>query len=367
MADRRDYWGWFYPFILSVGICGQVGAEELTADALKAEDICLLEALKQASDEASVASVREACHLLSLPEKIEKAAASEEATVDETLVGDRPVDASLDEALSAAGRRRLLEEAAYQNRFALEPHRPNYFLPLVFLADVNDQPFINDYDDKLDRFEMQFQLSIKATLAKGVLFDHGTLYAAYTNRSYWQAYNADVSRPFRETNHEPEMWLAFGSPLHAFGWQNITNSLGVNHQSNGRGGEASRSWNRVIASSVWSKGNLAVGLRAWYRLSEDEKEYEGDPRGDDNPDIDDYLGYSDLQLAYTRDKHTVGLNIRNFVTGANRGSVELTWSFPMGKRFGGYFKYFNGYGESLIDYNVQTESVGIGFQLNDWL
>lgn len=29
----------------------------------------------------------------------------------------------------------------------------------------------------------------------------------YTNQSFWQMYNRDYSEPFRETNHEPAIWL----------------------------------------------------------------------------------------------------------------------------------------------------------------
>jgi phospholipase A1 len=50
----------------------------------------------------------------------------------------------------------------------------------------------------------------------------------------------------------------------------------------------------------------------------------------------------------------------------NRGSVNLGWSFPLTRKMKGYVQYFNGYGESLIDYNRYQERFGIGIKLSDW-
>lgn len=359
---------------LAMACCAQPVLAENTS---VARDICLLEALRSAGEDTTVAEIRNRCDRID-PSDIESAEvkSTEKNALPQNLSLEHPKDQATDEQkaqeqqvakLGAAKRRSVLEEATVQNRFALEPHRPTYFLPLVFLDKPNNEPFKRDYNSNLDRYEMQFQISIKATLAKGVLFDRGKLYAGYTNHSFWQAYNRGVSRPFRETNHEPELWLEFQSPLTFAGFENLTNSVGINHQSNGRAGVASRSWNRVIFGSVWAKNDFALGARAWYRIPESDKDYEGDPRGDDNPDITDYYGYSDVQFAYAKGEHTWGLKLRNYIAGEHRGAAEFTWSFPMGKRVGGYLKYFNGYGESLIDYNAKTQSIGLGFELNDWL
>jgi phospholipase A1 len=59
----------------------------------------------------------------------------------------------------------------------------------------------------------------------------------------------------------------------------------------------------------------------------------------------------------------------NLESGFSRGAVELTWSFPLGNYpfLKGYIQYFNGYGESLIDYDNHVNKIGIGFALTDWL
>ena len=51
----------------------------------------------------------------------------------------------------------------------------------------------------------------------------------------------------------------------------------------------------------------------------------------------------------------------------NRGAVELGWSIPITNNVKGYVTYFNGYGESLVDYNESANRIGFGVMLNDWI
>lgn len=250
--------------------------------------------------------------------------------------------------------------------FTLMAHRPNYILlgahnahgydPTLYRAQYSD-PRI-DVDDT----ESQFQVSIKTPLGIG-LFDTFDLYAAYTNRSFWQVYNSDISSPFRETNHEPEIWALFKPNWEFFGFTNTATSVGFVHQSNGQGGVLSRSWNRVFANFVIERDNLAFSFKPWVRIEEDADD-------DDNPDITDYLGHYEIRAAYKWGEHVFSAMSRNNLeSGFSEGAVELGWSFPLGDfpYLKGYVQYFGGYGESLIDYDRYTNRIGLGLALTDWL
>ena len=77
-----------------------------------------------------------------------------------------------------------------------------------------------------------------------------------------------------------------------------------------------------------------------------------------------YLGYGDARLVYAPNKNTFTVMVR---PGTQKQAFELTWSYPISKHVRLYAQYFNGYGESLLDYDVRTERWGIGFAINDYL
>ncbi len=223
--------------------------------------------------------------------------------------------------------------------------------------------------------EMRIQLSVRTKLASGFLthsdpVKRDSLWFGYSQQSYWQLFNEQLSRPFRNTDHEPE--LMYIVPTDADlpgGWKLRYSGLSLNHQSNGQTLPLSRSWNRVIAMAGAEKDDrYTLTGRLWYRLPETAD-------SDDNPGISDYVGRAEVTGMWNLNKrHTLGVTLRHSLMAAGNGSVRLDWlraigdpgrgSLTSGLRF--HVQLFSGYGDSLVDYNRSRTVLSIGLSLVDW-
>lgn len=266
---------------------------------------------------------------------------------------------------SALARHWELNPETKRGVFALRTHRPNYILPAHYTTSPNASPFgflSSNSPNRglgLDHAEIKFQLSLKVKVLENLFDNRADLWLGYTQQSHWQAYNGGISRPFRETDYQPEAMLVFPTDYRFLGLTGRFVNVGIAHQSNGRSAPLSRSWNRVYVQAGFERGDFALLVRPWYRIREDAAT-------DDNPDITDYLGYGDVVAAYRHGRQEFsGLVRHSFRTG--RGSTELGWAFPLHGNLKGYLQLFSGYGESLIDYNHRQNSIGVGVLLSNWL
>ena len=251
----------------------------------------------------------------------------------------------------------------------IRAYQPVYLLPVFWTSDKNERPQSEnpentvgaDEEKHLTSTEAKFQLSLKTKALENIFGDNGDLWLGYTQSSRWQVYNSDESRPFRETNYEPEASLMFRTNYEILGvdWRLL--GLTLNHQSNGRSDPWSRSWNRLILNLGFEKDNFALMLRPWYRIEEKAKD-------DNNPKITDYIGRGDLTGFYRWKDHDFSLMLRHSLKGGadNHGAAQFDWSFPITGRLRGHFQLFDGYGESLIDYNHRATYAGLGVSLMNW-
>jgi phospholipase A1/A2 len=254
-----------------------------------------------------------------------------------------------------------LEPETRRSRYSLSPHRSNYILPYSYNASPNYEAVrAADPEADLKYEEVTFQLSLKVKVWEDIFSQKADLWVAYTQRSFWQFYNFEDSSPFRETDYEPELLLNLRTDYSFLGLRGRFINVGFNHQSNGQSKPLSRSWNRIVANAGFERGNFSLLLKGWYRIPESAE-------NDDNPNMEDYLGYGEVWGYYFWKGNRFGIMLRNNLHfNTNRGAVQLEWSFPILERIGGYLQYFNGYGESLLDYNHRVNRIGIGFILRDW-
>ena len=260
---------------------------------------------------------------------------------------------------SAIDERIKLEWETYDNPFAITPHRPTYILPLAYTDNPNNDPYV-DSPLEVENNEIKMQFSFKVPLVRELIGNNGMLSFGYTQQSYWQAYNGNYSSPFRENNYEPEILLSFHGNYALGDFRGKLVTLSLNHQSNGRTEPLSRSWNRVMLDFVLEHNGSYLSIKPWWRVPEDIAE-------DDNPDIDEYLGNFEMRLLRKFSAHSVGLMLRNNLSSDNKGAVQLDYTFPLNNRLRGYVQLFNGHGESLIDYNHYSRSIGVGVMLTNWL
>jgi phospholipase A1/A2 len=206
--------------------------------------------------------------------------------------------------------------------------------------------------------EVVFQLSAKHDIA-GTRF-----YTAYTQISFWQAYDSGNSAPFRDTNYNPEVFYRF--PESTWGSGIFGADMGLEHQSNGQRLPLSRSWNLLYFAPSVHGDNWLVYAKLRYRIPEDDKAFPTDPEGDDNPDITDYLGYSDIDAYFNLPRgNFLHFQMRGYL-GTSKGNVSLSYSIPAIGSKSGFIvlRAFSGYGESMMDYKKSINRVGVGFLYN---
>lgn len=323
------------------------------AETLSNKEQCIVQQFKQSSVAETYKNLEQSCEALKTINK-------ETTGTNQTTKG------------SGVLTRRLLDErqTAY-NPFVITPHKRNYILLATVSDDINQNAYADfagsAWQGNLSDTEAKFQLSIKVPLSfNHLLRENDGLFLGFTLQAWWQVYSEKISKPFRETNYQPEIFYLF--PLN---WQpkmggNTALVFGLEHESNGRSLPLSRSWNRFYSAFLFEIDNFVLNIRPWWRLPERQKTSPTDVKGDDNPDIENYMGHFQFTLAHKWKRYeTAVMTRRNFRH--DKGAFEISFTFPLWGKLRGYAQYFNGYGESLVDYNYRQQRFGIGFALTGLL
>ncbi len=181
------------------------------------------------------------------------------------------------------------------------------------------------------------------------------LYLSFSQTSLWDL--NELSKPFRDSSYRPRLFYANPDLARASDGQvRFGIETGLGHESNGKDGDASRSYNMVYVRPTLTVGD-PDGLR--FFVAPLIHNYMGE---DDNPDIADYRGYVDLLFGVgSKGGLDFWATLRKG-TRRNYGSAELNLSYPLSKLSGGdltgwlTLQYFGGYGESLLNYRDKLDS-----------
>jgi outer membrane phospholipase A len=207
----------------------------------------------------------------------------------------------------------------------------------------------------------KFQISLRFRLFD----DHGRLarrlpwiddlYLSFSQTSLWDL--GDLSKPFTDSSYRPRLFYAnYDLARFLDGNLRVGIESGFGHESNGKDGDASRSYNMLYARPTLTFGD-PDGLRAYFAPL-----IHNYIAASDNPDIDDYRGYVDWLAGFGSKGGLDFWGVLRKGTRSDFGSIELNASYPLSKLSGGdltgwlMLQYFNGYGESLLDYNRKLDS-----------
>lgn len=231
---------------------------------------------------------------------------------------------------------------------AISPHEPIYF----------------DLGNKGGR-NARFQISLKYRLftpddpANPEFID--SLYLGYTQTSLWDL--ASDSLPFVDTSFKPSLFWRRDAL-----WQAQDRQLflglagGVEHESNGKGGDESRSLNFAY---IQPEFNYRLSHGSTLSFTPRIKSYFGTSN---NPDYADYAGYVDWKLRWAQDNGLILTGLYRHGRSGNH-STQLEAAWPLKRTFlnmNGYLhvQYFQGYGQTLLGYNQKSDpQVRIGLSL----
>ncbi len=259
----------------------------------------------------------------------------------------------------ASGWTAEIEELQLDSMIELyQPYVKNisFYRPIYFLVGTDPE-------------ESKFQISFKYQFfnpGKPLVIRHPWVqgfYLGYTQTSFWDL--ASESAPFEDTSYKPELF--FLSPnlrKKRSAVRGLFLKTGLRHESNGQGGELSRSTNTAYVESIvlFYNTNNKIGVRfaprLWVYFSNDDET---------NPDLADYRGYFNLGLTVGQADSLVVDG--NFGWAAEGPSAQVDLTFPLHTVFFNHLdlylqvQYVNSLAESLLDYTERTRAFRIGFAI----
>ena len=228
----------------------------------------------------------------------------------------------------------------------------------------DNQPYFGIYKDNYFIFgpaigpqiprkntNIKFQISIAQRLTKSTLPLGTYLYLFYTQKVMWNV--LEKSMPMTDLNFNPGIGLA--KPLFVKNRFIGKVILCLEHESNGRDEDASRSWNKIsLGANIMVDPMLMVHGKFWIPIVD----------GMNNKDILDYSGIYQvgLQMFSPNRRFNLGITlVKRRGWNLNYNSI-IELSYRLWKRDNQFLfmQYYNGYGEDLLEYNKFHSQLRVG-------
>lgn len=205
---------------------------------------------------------------------------------------------------------------------------------------------------------VKFQLSISQRLTNATLPWGTYLYLFFTEKVFWEVFQN--SMPMSDLNFNPG--IGWSKPFFIKDRYCGKMTLILEHESNGKDGEASRSWNKVsLAGSAYVTEWLSVHAKYWYPIVD----------GMNNKDILKYSGI--FQMGFQ-----LNSNDRKFTFGATfvkrqgwnmnwNTNIQLGWRIHKDSNQYIFLDFYNGYGEGLLAYNQFHNRLRVGILIRPTL
>lgn len=199
--------------------------------------------------------------------------------------------------------------------------------------------------------DAKFQVSIRQRLTNSTLPFKTYFFLTYTQKAFWDVFQD--SFPFRDLNFNPTLGL--GRAVVRNNRFLGTVMLQFEHESNGKDGDASRSWNKIsFGTNLIFNDRWTFHAKAWIPIVD----------GDNNKDIVHYSGWGSFGMEYSSPKRKYNASLFINKRGGTNLNANIIANFAV-RLFSDdsqylFLEYYNGYGESMLDYKQYRQRLRLG-------
>lgn len=199
--------------------------------------------------------------------------------------------------------------------------------------------------------DVKFQISLGIRLTPPSLPGNSYLFLSYTQKTIWNVFQE--SMPMRDINFNPGIGWAI--PFFNKGRYAGRLVIMAEHESNGRDGEESRSWNKLsFSGSTMIDEWLMVHAKYWIPIIDSGY----------NRDICRYSGLfqGGFVVKTPNQRWTFGLTwVKRQGWNLNFNTIgEISWKVSPKTNLNLFMQYYNGYGENLLDYKQFRNALRVG-------